>query len=94
MDLALNNLQRLISHKTHQTKPSLLINCLHSLIFQVLLCITNNSIKRQSFVYTLFNEQTVLFQTNQFIMSTNLNGSKYCFESIKKLIKCLSFVYI
>ena len=37
--------------------------------FQVLLCITNNSIKHQSFVYTQLNNQTVLFQTIQFSMS-------------------------
>ena len=29
--------------------------------FQVLLCITNNSIKHESFVYTALNNQTVLF---------------------------------
>ena len=37
--------------------------------FQVLLCITNNSIKHQSFVYTQLNDQTVLFQTTQFSTS-------------------------
>ena len=37
--------------------------------FQVFLCITNNSIKHQSFVYTQLNDQTVLFQTNQFSIS-------------------------
>ena len=35
----------------------------------VLLCITNNSIKHQSFVYTQINDQTVLFQTIQFSIS-------------------------
>ena len=35
----------------------------------VLLCITHNSIKYQLFVYTQLNDQTVLFQTNQFSMS-------------------------
>ena len=34
--------------------------------FQVLICITNNSIKYLSFVYTLSNGQKVLFQTIQF----------------------------
>ena len=34
--------------------------------FQVLLCITNNSIKHQPFIYTQLNDQTVLFQTIQF----------------------------
>ena len=37
--------------------------------FQVLSCITNNSIKHQSFVYTQLNDQTVLFQTIQFSIS-------------------------
>ena len=37
--------------------------------FQVLLSITNNSIKHQSFVYTQLNEQTVLFLTIQFSLS-------------------------
>ena len=30
--------------------------------FQVLLCITNNSIQNQSFVYTQLNNQTVIFK--------------------------------
>ena len=34
--------------------------------FHVLLCIANNSIKHQLFVYTQFNDQTVLFPTIQF----------------------------
>ena len=38
--------------------------------FQALLCITNNSIKHQSFVYTQLNVKTVLFQTIQFSIST------------------------
>ena len=37
--------------------------------FQVLLCITNNSIKHQSFVYAQSNDQTVLFQAIQFNIS-------------------------
>ena len=37
--------------------------------FQVLLCITNNSIKNQSFVYAQLNNRTVLFQTIQFSIS-------------------------
>ena len=32
--------------------------------FQLLLCITNNSIKHQSFVYTQLNVKTVLFQND------------------------------
>ena len=34
--------------------------------FQVLLCLTNNLIKYQSFVYIQLNDQTVLFLTIQF----------------------------
>ena len=34
-----------------------------------MLCITNNSIKLQSFVYTQLNDQTVLFQAIQFSIS-------------------------
>ena len=37
--------------------------------FQVLLCITNYSIKHQSFVYPQLNDQTVLFQTILFNIS-------------------------
>ena len=37
--------------------------------FQVLLCITNNSYKHQSFVYTQLNDQTILFLTIQFSVS-------------------------
>ena len=43
--------------------------------FDVLLCITNNSFKHQSFVYTQLNGQTVLFQTIQ--MSNNLNVKQF-----------------
>ena len=34
--------------------------------FQVLLCITNNSNKRQTFLYTELNDQGVIFLTIQF----------------------------
>ena len=34
--------------------------------FQILRCITNNSIKHQSFIYTQLKEKTVIFQTIQF----------------------------
>ena len=37
--------------------------------FEVLLFITNNSIKHQSFVYKKLNDQTVLFLTIQFCIS-------------------------
>ena len=47
-----------------------------------MLCITNNSIKHQSFAYTQLNDQTFLFQTTQFSMSTKLNGSKYSHVSL------------
>ena len=53
----------------------------HSLMFKVLLGISNNSIKHQSFVYTQLNDQTILFQIIQFCTSTKLNGSKYFYVS-------------
>ena len=37
--------------------------------FQLLLCITKNSIKHRSFIYTQLNDQTVLFLTIQFSQS-------------------------
>ena len=49
---------------------------------QVWLFNTNNSIKHQLFVYTQLNDQTVLFQTIQFSMSTKLTCSKYCYLSL------------
>ena len=53
-----------LSHKPHK------LICLHTVKwFQVLPCITNNSIKRQLFVYTQLNDQTVLFQAIQFSIS-------------------------
>ena len=41
----------------------------------------NNSINYQSFVDLQLNDQTVLFQTIQFSISTKLNSSKYCYVS-------------
>ena len=40
---------------------------------QVLLCITKNSIKYQSFIFTQLNVKTVLFQTIQFSLSTQFS---------------------
>ena len=49
---------------TFLNEPKLIL--LHALKWlQVFLCITNNSIKHQSFVYTQLNVQTVLFLTIQ-----------------------------
>ena len=42
--------------------------------FQVLLCITNNSIKRQSFINTQLNFKAVLFQTIQFSISAQFSS--------------------
>ena len=42
--------------------------------FQVLLCITNNSIKYLSFIYTQLNVKTVLFQMILFSISTQFNS--------------------
>ena len=43
----------------------------------------NNSIKHQSFVYTQFYDQTVLFSIGQI-----LKGSKYCYVTLTSFI-CL-----
>ena len=51
---------------------SLLIRLLTVKWFQVLLCITNNSINHHSFVYTQLNDQTVLFQTTEFSLSQQI----------------------
>ena len=51
---------------TFLNEPELSFFFLHAVKwFQVLLCIINNSIKHQSFVYTQLNDQTVLFLTIQ-----------------------------
>ena len=42
--------------------------------FQVLLCITNNSINHQTFIYTQLNVKTVLFQTIQFNISIQFSS--------------------
>ena len=55
------------------------------------LCITNNSIKHRSFVYTQLNDQTVLFQTIRFCIShffaLSLNAQQlylsYRYDSIR-----------
>ena len=48
--------------------------------FQVLLCITKNSIKHQSFVYPQLNDRTLLFLTIQFsrshLFALSLNGKQ------------------
>ena len=56
--------------------------------FQVLRCITNNSIK-QYFSYPQLNDQTVLFLTIHFKMSTKIISSKYT----TNLIPHQSFVH-
>ena len=48
----------------YQFSLAFVINVL--LWFHVLLCIFNNSIIYQSFVYKQLNDQTVVFQTSQF----------------------------
>ena len=49
--------------------------------FQVLLCIINNSIKHQLFVYTELNDQAVLFQIIQFsiihLFALSLNAKQF-----------------
>ena len=46
--------------------------------FQILQCITNYSIKYQSFVYTQLNDQTVLFPAIHFISLYCINLDGYC----------------
>ena len=49
--------------------------------FQVLLCITDSSIKHQLFVYTQLNDQAVQFQTIQFsishLLTLSLNAKQF-----------------
>ena len=44
--------------------------------FQVLLCITNNSIKHQLFVYIQLNDQTVLFSISH-LFALSLNDKQF-----------------
>ena len=46
--------------------------CPHFNIFQILICIPNNSIKHQLLVYTKLNDQKVLFQTIQFSVYSSI----------------------
>ena len=55
--LALNNLRIVIGNKTQTNKKQ---------TNQILLCITNYSIKHQSFVFTVSNDKILLFQAIQF----------------------------
>ena len=61
--------------------------------FQVLICITNNSIKHQSFVYTV--KWSVLFQTIQFSIShlfaLSLNVKQFILNHRKGPIRCYHF---
>ena len=50
------------------------------LCFQVLLCITKNSMKHQLYIYTQLNDQTVLFQTIQFSTSTQFKCQTVLFD--------------
>ena len=55
-------------------------------LFQVSLCIINNSIKHRSFVYPQLNDETVLFQTIQFsirhMSAQRLNIKQICLTHI------------
>ena len=57
-----------------------------------MLCITNNSIKHQSFVYTHLNDQTLLFQIIQFSISHlfghNLNVKQFYLTHRSDPIRC------
>ena len=50
--------------------------------FQVLLCITNNSFKYQSFVYIQLNDQTVLFLTFQVFRCTHFQCKTFLFDPL------------
>ena len=64
---------------TFLNKPELIF--LHTVKwFQVLLCITNNSIKYQSFVYTQLNDQRIPFLTIKFGISTQFKGQTVLFD--------------
>ena len=73
----------MVSCKNWYLTLVILFNTIHTVKwFQVLRCITNNSIKHQSFVHTQLNNHTVLFQSIQFSMSfvyTQLNGQRVPF---------------
>ena len=62
--------------------------------FQVLACITNNSIKHQSFVYIQLNDQTVLFLTIQFTKVNKVKWFQVLICITNNSIKHQSFVYI
>ena len=72
--LALNNPLWLIWHEVKLNEDT------HRSQYNML-CITNYSIKRQSFVYTQLNVKTVLFLiiVNK---SKKLKGSKFCYVSL------------
>ena len=66
----------------------ILIICLHTVKwFQVLLCITNNSIKHQSFVYTQLNDQTILFHISH-LFALSLNVKQFYLNCKKEPIRC------
>ena len=58
-----------------------------------MLCITNNSIKHQSFVYTQLNDQTVLFQTIAFGIVNEVKWFQVLLCITNNSIKHQSFVY-
>ena len=48
-----------------------------------MLCVTNNSVKHQSFIYTQLNVKAVLFQTIQFRLSTQFQRQTVLFQAIQ-----------
>ena len=62
-------------------KPKLIL--LHTVKWsKAFLCITNNLIKHQSFVYTQLNDETVLFLTIQFSISNLMHTDEMSNSSI------------
>ena len=54
--------------------------------FPVTLCISNNLIKHQSFVYTQLNDQTIQFSISTFFIYTQLNVKIVLFSTIQLTI--------
>ena len=79
---------------TFLNEPKLIL--LHTVkLFQVPLCITNNSIKHLSFVYSQLNDQTVWFQTIHFHRShlfvLNLNAKQLYLTHCLNPFRCYHY---
>ena len=79
MDLALNNLQKLICHKTQQTKPTTTIlqvttrtyynlNCFRHVIYSQQTCTYPNSAQFLTHPSKMFSDQTIFYNNEQFVL--------------------------